>query len=442
LKKKAIKILKIEEVEINSKQLRNLVITFESDMLTLTKIELMKKEKLSNNQQSQIRVISNKPISQLKINYNPSENEVIEYPYEYNKMIHTEFERKSGEDGLVFTNKEVIEKQRAVMGYLIKKIGLNIIKGKSIMNISLPINIFDVRSHLEVFAYQNSYAKAFLEKAGKVRDPLERLKLTTTFAMTTVHMAVAQLKPFNPILGETFQSKINDCQFYLEQTSHHPPIFNFYIIGENFKIYGYNESEVSTGANSVKAIYKGKFTVEYKDGVKHEISFPMFKLSGTLMRERKLKYKETMMVADRKNDLIASIDMEPDDRGFFSKVFSKGNAYPDYFRGLVTKISNNAKYVKENNNFSVIDVKKNVICPIEGEFSTYIKFGNDVYWEYSKYLCPPMKRMKYTLPSDSTFREDILFLKLKDEILSQKWKVLLEELQRNDRKLREENQKI
>ena len=92
-------------------------------------------------------------------------------------MINNEFERKIGEEGLIFTNKNIIEKQRAVMGYLIKKIGLNLIKGKSIMNISLPINIFDVRSHLEVFAYQNSFAKTFLEKAGKSRDPLERLKL-------------------------------------------------------------------------------------------------------------------------------------------------------------------------------------------------------------------------------------------------------------------------
>ena len=91
-------------------------------------------------------------------------------------MIHNEFERRTGAEGLVFVNKELIEKQRGVMGYLIKKIGLSLIKGKSVMNISLPINIFDVRSHLEVFAYQNSYAKSFLEKGGKAKIPLERLK--------------------------------------------------------------------------------------------------------------------------------------------------------------------------------------------------------------------------------------------------------------------------
>jgi hypothetical protein len=83
----------------------------------------------------------------------------------------------------------------------------------------------------------------------------------------------------------------------------------------------------------VRAIYKGKFIVQFKDNVKHEIVFPMFKLSGTLMGERKLKYKEMMLVTDLKNDLIASINMEPDNRGLFSRVFSKKSTfYPDYFK--------------------------------------------------------------------------------------------------------------
>lgn len=64
-------------------------------------------------------------------------------------MIH-EYEKKFGADGLIFKNLNVIDKQRAVAGYLIKNIGLNIIKGKSIMNVSLPINIFDERSLLEL----------------------------------------------------------------------------------------------------------------------------------------------------------------------------------------------------------------------------------------------------------------------------------------------------
>ena len=58
----------------------------------------------------------------------------------------------------------------------------------------------------------------------------------------------------------------------------------------------------------------------------------MFKLTGTLIGDRKVKYKERMIVVDMKNDILASINMEPDDRGILKKVFSKKNTYPDYFR--------------------------------------------------------------------------------------------------------------
>jgi hypothetical protein len=91
-------------------------------------------------------------------------------------MIKTDFEKTLNSEGLTFTNKDIIDKQRAVVGYLIKKVGINILTGKSIMKVSLPINIFDVRSHLEVYVYQNSYT-SFIEEAAKTEDKLERLKL-------------------------------------------------------------------------------------------------------------------------------------------------------------------------------------------------------------------------------------------------------------------------
>lgn len=80
----------------------------------------------------------------------PKEDDLINYEMEYDKLLIKEYKRELGSDGLVFTNHEVIDKQRAVAGYLVKNIGLNLIKGKSVMNISLPINIFDSRSILEL----------------------------------------------------------------------------------------------------------------------------------------------------------------------------------------------------------------------------------------------------------------------------------------------------
>lgn len=45
-------------------------------------------------------------------------------------------------------------------------------------------------------------------------------------------------KPFNPILGETFQCWIDECPIYFEQISHHPPIAAFMMYGRGYKTYG------------------------------------------------------------------------------------------------------------------------------------------------------------------------------------------------------------
>jgi hypothetical protein len=52
-----------------------------------------------------------------------------------------------------------------------------------------------------------------------------------------------------------------------------------------------------------------------------------------------------------------------------------------------------------------------------------------------------MYEMEYTLPSDSRFREDLNFLIGEDETNAQLSKEKLEEIQRGDRKLRENFEK-
>jgi hypothetical protein len=70
-----------------------------------------------------------------------------------------------------------------------------------------------------------------------------------------------------------------------------------------------------------------------------------------------------------------------------------------------------------------------------------LKFNDEIFWEYSQYSFPKFKRMAYTLSSDSTFRQDLIWLKKGDEDMAQKLKVKLEEVQRKDKRAREINEK-
>ncbi len=78
---------------------------------------------------------------------------------------------------------------------------------------------------------------------------------------------------------------------------------------------------------------------------------------------------------------------------------------------------------------------------VDGEFTKDVKFDGVTYWEYDYNGFPQLKRMKNTLLSDSMYREDLIWLKNGDQDMSQKFKVKLEEIQRNDKKLREVNKK-
>jgi hypothetical protein len=72
--------------------------------------------------------------------------------------------------------------------------------------------------------------------------------------------------------------------------------------------------------------------VEYADGTKHKIIYPDMKLAGSMVGTRALKFGGKLMVVDEKNDIISHILLDPDNRGFFKKIVSNKNTYPDYFK--------------------------------------------------------------------------------------------------------------
>ncbi len=70
-------------------------------------------------------------------------------------------------------------------------------------------------------------------------------------------------KPFNPILGETYQAMIDGCPVYGEQISHHPPVSRIFMKGRGYTIYGYREPKIEVGFNSVTAVSEGDINVSF-----------------------------------------------------------------------------------------------------------------------------------------------------------------------------------
>lgn len=72
-----------------------------------------------------------------------------------------------------------------------------------------------------------------LQAAADAGDPVERLRwVATWFTAGLQHVFQSWKKPFNPILGETWQATQADGSgIFMEQISHHPAISAFQMIG-------------------------------------------------------------------------------------------------------------------------------------------------------------------------------------------------------------------
>lgn len=120
----------------------------------------------------------------------------------------------------------------------------------------------------------------------------------TAFLLASITLNLGGNKPFNPIIGETFQIKEGDISAYYEQTAHHPPILNYYIKSPLFIGYGYSQVDVVTGTNSMTFEDKGKLYVKFNDGVVFLMKPPKFQITGLMLGRRYITLLENMFVED------------------------------------------------------------------------------------------------------------------------------------------------
>ncbi|GAA5938831.1 uncharacterized protein JCM15063_004882 [Sporobolomyces koalae] len=103
--------------------------------------------------------------------------------------------------------------------------------GKDLSNISLPVTTNEPISALQRIAEELEYTE-LLDRAVAATDPLERLTLITVFAISTYggNKFRVTRKPFNPLLGETFEWIRPDkgFKFIGEKVSHQPLVLAFH----------------------------------------------------------------------------------------------------------------------------------------------------------------------------------------------------------------------
>jgi len=352
--------------------------------------------------------------------------------------------------GYIFTDIDGIQKQRKSMWDLVKKIGSNLLEGKDLVSVSLPVYLFEPRSFLHRVCDNWAFYHEFLYKAAQEKDHVKRMALVIAFSMSGLHQTGTCLKPFNPILGETYQAQYSAQQenssnskkkkqnnnssstsddnggalVYVEQISHHPPVTAWELSANNgdFVYTGQAGYLASIRGNALKGGQTGPHRIQFRDGCVIEYELPLFWLKGVMWGERIMEYYGVVKYRDVTNDLTCELVFHPDQKGFIRSFFQSAKTPSDTVRGEIKNSSDQILGTIDGSWLGFIDLTMNK--------------KTERLWSISDAVPLYPTPIDDPLPSDSRWREDLRALILGREEEAQQWKDTLEDKQRKEKKWR------
>ncbi|KAL7976691.1 hypothetical protein Chor_008640 [Crotalus horridus] len=109
--------------------------------------------------------------------------------------------------------------------------------GKDLSKVSMPVGLNEPLNTLQKLCEELEYSE-LLDKAAFTPNPFERMVYVAAFAVSAYASSYyrAGSKPFNPVLGETYECIREDKSFHFfsEQVSHHPAISACHAESDNF----------------------------------------------------------------------------------------------------------------------------------------------------------------------------------------------------------------
>jgi hypothetical protein len=358
--------------------------------------------------------------------------------------------------GLLLVDPKICEKFTGMLSDLIKQI-LKVVLGHKI---SLNVKLFEPSSLSQTLLNYFSFIPKFILPASNpTLNPLDRMKYVISLGISGLYINAKQLKPFNPLISETFQgyfdldnlNEENKIEVFSEQISNYPTLTRYYITNNNFKMYGYFDLSLETQSfgNKIICFTKGINTFDFfKINEKINFSIPSSKIINAIAKDdRSAHYVGVMIFYDLKNNLRAFVQFANDTKYIsdIEGVIFRYNFPEDYKFNfddeykMFSKID--LKKKKKNNIFS----EEDILSTISGSWLGKLYFDNIQYWDIDEDIPTYIRPVLNCLPSDSRFREDLIWLyrsfykskneeeRLYYESLAQNWKLMIEKVQREER---------
>ena len=192
----------------------------------------------------------------IKSNINSNLRESILSP---NKIIENSFNEYQCKEYITTKSRNQLSKPLTFPPNLIKEMVSNFTQNKTALPVYFNEPLSMLQKQCEKFYYLD-----LLNKANEEPQKEMRFCYIAAFIVGEIFLNNGRtLKPFNPIIGETYEYFINDLNFryYAEQVSHKPPVTAFMGETPDLEVYG------DTLGNTSFKFFKGCMELSFKNKV-------------------------------------------------------------------------------------------------------------------------------------------------------------------------------
>ncbi|CAO1629669.1 unnamed protein product [Sympodiomycopsis kandeliae] len=285
--------------------------------------------------------------------------------------------------------------------------------GKDLSTISFPVSFNCPLSLLQASCEEYEYAPELLERASKTQDWVERICLVAAFAVSSYSSTKlrASRKPFNPLLGETFECVRPDknLRFVAEKVVHQPPIVASYAEGKGWHTIGWSAVKNKFWGKSLELIPEGSTRLEFDDGDVFSFSKPSSFMRNLLAGNKYLEHVGELTVENVNTGQKAVVEFKEGNMwgGSGSRNQVTGTVYDERGKkvtGLKGKWSDNFARQKDDENYQVLWQASEMPKNTEDYYGfTYFAMSlNEMTDDIKPYLPPTDTRLR---PDQRYFEE-------------------------------------
>lgn len=133
--------------------------------------------------------------------------------------------------------------------------------GADLGKVSLPVMLNEPITFLQRVCEPMDNIE-LLFKAASESDPVRRMSFVMAFIIASFSSTDERSwKPFNPLLGETYEVQRQSFRVVAEQVSHHPPITAFHAEAPNILFYGWIAPTFRLAGQTIDITNKGSLSV-------------------------------------------------------------------------------------------------------------------------------------------------------------------------------------